>query len=103
MTIHRNSPDLLLHTQDMMIAAIEERWDDLIDMQLTQDKMLKALFSTTYITFFDLAKNNLGEIQRLNQNILSLAQNRTTSVTEELVKVSQKQRLTFNHEESCAA
>lgn len=99
MIINRNSPDLLLHTQEMMLTATEGRWDDLMNMQLTQDKMLKTLFSTTHITFFDLAKNNLDEIQRLNQNILRTIEQSKDCDTEGLVTMPD----TFNHHESCAA
>jgi hypothetical protein len=81
--INKKSPDLLLlHTQKMMLTAIEGRWDDLMRMQLVQDKMLKILFSKANITFSELAKNNLSEIQRLNQNILDETNNKMGRVEE---------------------
>jgi hypothetical protein len=66
----------------MMLTAIEGRWDDLMRMQLVQDKMLKILFSKANITFSELAKNNLSEIHRLNQNILDETNNKMGRVEE---------------------
>jgi len=66
--------EVLSFTEDMMLSSIEERWDDLIDMQEEQDQMIRGLFSDNGRVFSDQEKQNLFEVQRLNQEILKAAE-----------------------------
>ena len=65
--------DVLSLTQDMMVCVIDEHWDELIEMQLKQDQMIKYLFSDAKRLFLNEEKENLVEVQRLNQEILNAA------------------------------
>ena len=65
--------EVLSFTEDMMLSSIEERWDDLINMQEEQNQMIRGLFSDNGRVFSDQEKQNLFEVQRLNQEILNAA------------------------------
>lgn len=76
--------DVLLHTQDMMLAAIEARWDDLANMQIIQDEMLKALFSVAEMVFLEKERKDFIEVQRLNQDILNAVEGCKADIAAEL-------------------
>jgi len=65
---------VLSHTQDMLMVVLEKQWDALFDMQLQQDEMLKALFSVENLSFSEQEKQDLFEVQRLNNEILIAAE-----------------------------
>lgn len=77
---------VLLYTQDMMLAVIEERWDDLIEMQSIQDAMLQKLF-TVNNGFSEQQKEDLFEVQRLNQEIVREVEKRKGDIANELRKM----------------
>jgi len=80
---------VLSFTEDMMLSAIEERWDDLIEMQLKQDQMLRDVFSDTSRVFVDQEKLNLFEVQRLNKEILNAAERCKADVAGKLREMQQ--------------
>lgn len=88
MTEHAVS-DVLVHTEDMMLLVIEERWDELLAMQLVQDEMLRALFSVNKTTFSNQEKEDLFEVQRLNQEILKAAEMHKAGLAGELRSMRQ--------------
>jgi len=61
---------VLMFTQDMMLEVIEEGWENLIEMQEQQNYMIRALFSESGRVFLDKEKEDLFEMQRLNQEII---------------------------------
>ena len=75
---------VLSYTQDMMLVVLEQQWEDLLDMQLKQDEMLKALFSSKDPNFTAQEKDDLFEVQRLNQEILTAAEVHKTEVASKL-------------------
>ena len=56
---------VLSYTQDMMMVILEQQWEALLEMQLKQDEMLKALFSSKDPNFTVQEKEDLFEVQRL--------------------------------------
>lgn len=76
--------DVLLHTEDMMLAVIEARWGDLASMQVIQDKMLKALFSVAGAVFLEKERKDFIEVQRLNQDILNAVESCKADIAAEL-------------------
>ena len=86
--VDKTASDVLLFTQDMMLAVLEERWDDLIEMQSVQDRMLKDLFAATQ-EFSEQQKEQLFEVQRLNQEIISEADKHKADIANTLRKMSQ--------------
>ncbi len=56
------------------MAIIEQRWDDLLELQAQQDKMLKALFSVANVSFSEQEQEDLLEVQRLNQEVIAAVQ-----------------------------
>lgn len=76
--------DVLSLTQDMMLCVLEDRWDELIEMQLKQDRMIKGLFSDTERLFLDKEKEGLFEVQRLNQEISNAAEVHKTEIASKL-------------------
>jgi len=80
---------VLSFTEDMMLSAIEERWDDLIEMQLKQDQMLRDVFADTNRMFVDQEKLNLFEVQRLNKEILNAAERCKADVAGKLREMQQ--------------
>ncbi len=84
----KTASDVLLFTQDMMLAVLEERWGDLIEMQSVQDGMLKSLFATDS-GFFEQQKEQLFEVQRLNQEIIIEADKHKADIANTLRKMSQ--------------
>jgi len=80
---------VLSFTEDMMLLAIEERWDDLTGMQLKQDKMLRDIFSDTNRVFVDQEKQNLFEVQRLNKEVLNAAERCKADVAGKLREIQQ--------------
>ncbi len=83
--------DVLSFTQDMMVCVLEGCWDDLIEMQLKQDQMIKVLFSDTKRSFLDRDKENLFEVQRLNQEILNAAELHKAEIASKLRDMRQGQ------------
>ena len=83
--------DVLSLTQDMMVCVIDGRWDELIEMQLEQDQMIKHLFSDGERLFLDWEKENLFEVQRLNQEILNAAELHKTEIASKLRDMRQGQ------------
>lgn len=81
--------DVLSLTQDMMVCVIDGRWDELIEMQLEQDQMIKNLFSDGERLFLDWEKENLFEVQRLNQEIITEADKHKADIANELRKMHQ--------------
>jgi hypothetical protein len=77
---------VLLYTQDMMLAVIEERWDDLIEMQSVQDAMLHKLFAVNN-GFSVQQKEDLFEVQRLNQEIVREVEAHKGFIASELRKM----------------
>jgi len=75
---------VLSYTQDMMLVVLEQQWEDLLDMQLKQDEMLKALFSNKDPDFTAQEKDDLFEVQRLNQEILTAAESHKTEIASKL-------------------
>ena len=75
---------VLSYTQDMMLVVLEQQWEDLLDMQLKQDEMLKALFSSKDPNFTAQEKDDLFEVQRLNQEILTAAESHKTEIASKL-------------------
>lgn len=86
--VDKTASEVLLFTQDMMLAVMEERWDDLIEMQSVQDGMLKDLFAATQ-EFSEQQKEQLFEVQRLNQEIISEADKHKADIANTLRKMSQ--------------
>lgn len=86
--VDKTASEVLLFTQDMMLAVMEERWDDLIEMQSVQDRMLKDLFAATQ-EFSEQQKEQLFEVQRLNQEIISEADKHKADIANTLRKMSQ--------------
>ena len=77
--------DVLSLTQDMMMTVVEEQWDELVDMQIRQDEMLRQLFAADgEMMFSDAEKEDLVEVQRLNQEILSAAEKHKSDIAHEL-------------------
>jgi len=76
--------DVLSYTEDMMGAAIEDRWDELIEMQAKQDQMIKDIFYPVGRLFLDKEKKELLEVERLNQEILSAAELHKTEIANKL-------------------
>ncbi len=81
--------DVLMYTQDMMLAVIDNRWDDLLKMQSTQDKMLKKLFAVADAIFSEQQRADLLEVQCLNQKIVAAAALHRTDIAGELRKMRQ--------------
>ena len=81
--------NVLLHTQDMMVVVIEARWDDLSVMQGTQDLMLRALFSVADVSFSEQERNDLVEVQRLNQEIIMAVASHKTGLAVQLRDIQQ--------------
>lgn len=75
---------ILSYTQDMMMVVLEQQWDILLDMQLKQDAMIKALFSSAETIFTEQDKQDLFEVQRLNQQILTAAEANKADVASKL-------------------
>ena len=75
---------VLSYTQDMMMVVLEQQWEALLEMQLKQDEMLKALFSGKDPNFTVQEKEDLFEVQRLNQEILNAAELHKTEVASKL-------------------
>lgn len=75
---------VLSYTQDMMLVVLEQQWEALLDMQLKQDEMLKALFSSKDPNFTAQEKDDLFEVQRLNQEILTAAESHKTEIASKL-------------------
>ena len=67
-----------------MLVVLEQQWEALLDMQLKQDEMLKALFSSKDPNFTAQEKDDLFEVQRLNQEILTAAEVHKTEVASKL-------------------
>ncbi len=80
---------VLAYTQDMMLAAIEEHWDELREMQLNQDAMLQALFSVADVILSEAEQEELFEVQRLNQEILAAAEAYKGDIAMELREMRQ--------------
>ena len=80
---------ILSYTQDMMMVVIEQRWDVLLDMQLKQDEMLRALFAGKGDDFSVVEKAGLVEVQRLNQEILSSAEAHKSELASKLHDIRQ--------------
>ena len=76
--------DVLSLTQDMMVCVIDEHWGELIEMQLKQDQMINHLFSDAKRLFLTEEKENLLEVQRLNQEILNAAAVHKTEIASKL-------------------
>ncbi len=76
--------EVLSLTQDMMVCVIDGRWDELIEMQLEQDQMIKNLFSDAERLFLNKEKENLFEVQRLNQEISNAAELHKTEIASKL-------------------
>jgi hypothetical protein len=81
--------EVLSLTQDMMVCVIDGRWDELIEMQLEQDQMIKNLFSDAGRLFLKEEKENLFEVQRLNQEILNAAELHKTEIASKLSDMRQ--------------
>lgn len=81
--------DVLLHAQDMMMAIIEQRWDALAEMQQELDHMLRALFATTDVPFSEQEKNDLVEVQRLNQEIIMAVASHKADLATQLREIQQ--------------
>jgi len=90
MTDHSVS-DVLLFTQDMLLLVIEEQWDQLMEMQVQQDKMLRQLFAAADPMFSKQEKEDLLEVQRLNQEVLKAAEVYRTDIAAELRSMRQGQ------------
>jgi len=75
---------VLSYTQDMMMVVLEQQWEALLEMQLKQDEMLKALFSGKDPGFTAQEKDDLFEVQRLNQEILTAAELHKTEIASKL-------------------
>lgn len=84
-----DSSQVLSFTEDMMLSVIEGRWDELTEMQLKQDQMLRNLFSDKERVFLDKEKENLFEVQRLNQEILTAAGVHRTDIAAKLREMQQ--------------
>ena len=67
-----------------MLVVLEQQWEALLDMQLKQDEMLKALFSSKDPNFTAQEKDDLFEVQRLNQEILTAAESHKTEIASKL-------------------
>ncbi len=80
---------VLAYTQDMMLAAIEEHWDELREMQSNQDAMLQALFSVAGLILSEVEQEELFEVQRLNQEILAAAEAYKGDIASELREMRQ--------------
>ena len=80
---------VLLYTQDMMMAIIERRWDDLSVMQRRQDQMLRSLFSIVEVSFSEQEKDDLLEVQRLNQEIILAVENHKADIANKLREMQQ--------------
>jgi len=65
---------ILTLTQDMMVEVIEGRWDGLIDMQLQQDQLIRALFAIAGKVLLDSEKEDLVEVERLSREIYNAAE-----------------------------
>ena len=76
--------DVLSLTQDMMVCVIDGRWDELIEMQAEQDQMIKNLFSDGERILLDWEKENLFEVQRLNQEISNAVELHKTEIASKL-------------------
>ena len=81
--------DVLSFTEDMMLSSIEERWDDLIEMQDKQDLMIRGLFSNDSRVFSEKEKQNLFEVQRLNQEILNAVELHKADIATKLREMRQ--------------
>ncbi len=90
MTDHSVS-DVLLFTQDMLLLAIEEQWDQLMEMQVLQDKMLRQLFVADEPMFSKQEQEDLLEVQRLNQEVLNAAGTHRADIATELRSMRQGQ------------
>ena len=66
------------------MVVLEQQWETLLDMQLKQDEMLKALFSSNDPHFTVQEKDDLFEVQRLNQEILTAAELYKTEIASKL-------------------
>lgn len=58
----------------MMMVVLDRQWSVLFKMQAKQDEMLKKLFVGDKSVFSSQQKDDLFEIQRLNQEILKAAE-----------------------------
>jgi len=90
MTDHSVS-DVLLFTQDMLMLVIEEQWDQLMEMQVLQDKMLRQLFAAADSMFSKQEQEDLLEVQRLNQEVLNAAEAHRADIATELRSMRQGQ------------
>ena len=81
--------DVLSFTEDMMLSSIEERWDDLIEMQEKQGLMIRGLFSNDSRLFSEKEKQNLFEVQRLNQEIFNAAELHKADIATKLREMRQ--------------
>jgi len=81
--------DVLLHTQDMLMLIIEQRWDDLSVMQKRQDQMLRGLFSVADVSFSEQQKDDLVEVQRLNREIIMAVDSHKADLADQLRELQQ--------------
>jgi hypothetical protein len=68
----------------MMLMAIDQKWDVLLEMQPQQDQMLKDLFKVEGVSFSEQEKLDLIEVQRLNKEVLQAADSHKADIASEL-------------------
>ncbi len=81
--------ELLSHTQDMMMAVIEQSWDDLPGLHDQQDKMIRELFANNERLFSEEEAAALREVQRLSQEVISAVAEHKDVVAQEIRSLRQ--------------
>ncbi len=80
---------LLAHTQDMMLAVIEQNWESLPRLHSAQDSMIRALFSSPDRLFNSEEQEGLVEVQRLNSEIITAVESHKTDIAQQLRALQQ--------------
>ncbi len=80
---------VLSYTQDMMMVVLEQQWDIFEDMQRKQDEMIKGLFVNQDASFTAQEQEDLFEIQRLNQQMIQIAEEHKAEAAHKLRELRQ--------------
>jgi len=78
-----SAADILVFTQDILVAVIAEQWDDLAALQQEQSQMLRDFFSDAVVAS-EADKVNFIEVQRLNKEILVAVERYKSELATEL-------------------
>jgi hypothetical protein len=76
-------------TQDMWLGAIENAWDKVASLQNKQDALLRQIFTDSINELSTEDIGHIHEIERLNREILSAAQEHREQLGQQLRSLHQ--------------